>query len=56
LIADVIAKELNERDLNNMSGKQTRTFYVSHDSDFFNHTAQQFFPGDIKLQTYPLWD
>lgn len=56
LIADVIAKELNERDLNNKSGKQTRTFYVSHDSEFFNQTAQQFFPGDIKLQTYPLWD
>jgi len=56
LIADVIAKQLNERDLNNKSGKQTRTFYVSHDSEFFNQTAQQFFPGDIKLQTYPLWD
>jgi glutamate racemase len=56
LIANVIAKELDNQGLRNNSGHSSKTFYVSHDSEFFNHTAQKFFPGDIKLQTYPLWD
>lgn len=56
LIAQVISKELKARDLQNNNQNSSRTFYVSHDSDFFNHTAKQFFPGDIKLQTYPLWE
>ena len=56
LISSVIAEQLESRGLNNTSDKNNKTFYVSHDSEFFNHTAQQFFPGDIKLQTYPLWD
>lgn len=56
LIANEIAVQLEQRGLKNNTGKHSKTFYVSHDSEFFNHTAQQFFPGDIKLQTYPLWD
>lgn len=56
LIAKEVAKELEIRDLRNSGSQGNRTFYVSHDSDFFNHTAQQFFPGDLKLQTYPLWE
>lgn len=56
LIAQEVALQLEQRNLQNLSGKSTREFYVSHDSEFFNHTAQQFFPGEIKLQTYPLWD
>jgi glutamate racemase len=56
LISSEIARELKLRNLRNSNDKVSKTFYVSHDSDFFNQTAQQFFPGDIKLQTYPLWD
>ena len=56
LIADVIAKQLNELSLNNTNRNSNKTFYVSHDSEFFNNTAQKFFPGNIKLQTYPIWD
>lgn len=56
LISDVIAQELDAHNLRNQNNKPQMTFYVSHDSDFFTQTAQTFFPGDIKLQTYPLWD
>lgn len=56
LIAQVIAKQLDANNLRNHRIDPKHTFYVSHDSDFFNHTAQQFFPGEITLQTYPLWE
>lgn len=56
LISQVIAAQLDERDLRNPGKNNQLTFYVSHDSDFFNQTAQRFFPGNIKLQTYPLWE
>jgi glutamate racemase len=56
LIASVLQQELGVRNLSNNSVTPKMTFYVSHDSEFFNHTAQKFFPGDIKLETYPLWD
>jgi len=56
LIANVLEQELEVRNLRNKSITSKMTFYVSHDSEFFNHTAQQFFPGEIKLETYPLWD
>lgn len=56
LIADVIASQLDTHNLRNPSTNAQMTFYVSHDSDFFTQTAQQFFPGNIKLQTYHLWD
>lgn len=56
LIANLLGSELDKHNLRNQNLNPTMTFYVSHDSEFFNHTAQQFFPGDIKLQTYPLWD
>lgn len=56
LIAKMVAAQLEARNLKNTTSKPGKTFYVSHDSEFFNHTAKQFFPGDIKLQTYPLWE
>lgn len=56
LISQVINNLLTEHDLIKNSSSSKKTFYVSHDSEFFNHTAQQFFPGEIKLETYPLWD
>lgn len=56
LISAVIAEELTARDLHNTQANNSLTFYVSHDSEFFNQTAQRFFPGNIKLQTYPLWE
>lgn len=55
LIAHVLEKSLQEKQLQNLTKKPEMTFYVSHDSEFFNQTAQQFFPGNIKLETYPLW-
>lgn len=56
LISQVINNLLKEHDLIKNSSSSKKIFYVSHDSEFFNHTAQQFFPGEIKLETYPLWD
>jgi glutamate racemase len=56
LMAQVVEKELKNRDLLNIGNQGQCTFYVSHDSEFFNLTAKQLFPGDIKLQTYPLWE
>lgn len=56
LISDVIAQQLDIHNLRNTTDNPQMTFYVSHDSGFFNQTAQQFFPGDIKLETYPLWE
>lgn len=56
LISSEISKELNAHNLRNPGKNTSLTFYVSHDSDFFNQTAQKFFPGEIKLQTYPLWE
>lgn len=56
LIVNVLATGLQENNLLNNNSQPKMTFYVSHDSEFFKHTAQQFFPGDIKLETYPLWD
>jgi glutamate racemase len=56
LIAQEVAQELQTRNLLNTAKDPNCTFYVSHDSEFFNHTAKQFFPGEIKLQTYPLWE
>lgn len=56
LISAVIGAKLDDHNLRNHEQNAQLTFYVSHDSDFFNQTAQQFFPGNIKLQTYPLWE
>ncbi len=56
LIAGVINQELKNHNLHNTSKQPTLDFYVSHDSEFFNHTAQHFFPSNVKLQTYPLWE
>lgn len=56
LISAVIAQQLDERNLRNQNTNSQKTFYVSHDSEFFKQTAQRFFPGELNLQTYPLWD
>lgn len=56
LISNVITRKLDELNLRNNAANPELTFYVSHDSEFFNQTAQRFFPGNIKLQTFPLWD
>jgi len=42
--------------LNNTSSPVKRTFYVSDYTEFFAHTAKIFFPGDILLKPYPLWE
>lgn len=56
LISNVIDKQLEVHQLHNDQQNPKMTFYVSHDSEFFNQTAQQFFPGGVKLETFPLWD
>lgn len=56
LISSVISKQLDLYQLHNNQENPKMTFYVSHDSEFFHQTAQQFFPGGIKLETFPLWD
>lgn len=56
LISADIAQALDAHELRNPGNKPQMTFYVSHDSGFFSQTAQRFFPGEINLQTYPLWE
>ncbi len=56
IVANEVANHLTKDGLLNQHGNAKKTFYVSDDSEFFGHTAQQFFPGDFKLETYPLWD
>lgn len=56
IMANMVAEQLAKHNLLNANSNPKHTFYVSHDSEFFNHTATQFFPGDIQLQTYPLWE
>jgi glutamate racemase len=33
-----------------------KLFYISDYNDFFAATAKLFFPGEIKLEAYPLWE
>lgn len=58
--ASMLAKQVSNYLVNNdlLSDKISpeKRFYVSHDSDFFNSTAKQFFPGEIHLETFPIWD
>ncbi len=56
IMASMVAEQLTKHNLLNNNPNPSRTFYVSHDSEFFNHTAKQFFPGEIQLQTFPLWE
>ncbi len=56
LIANLISEQLTIKNLLNTSSNSTKHFYVTHDSEFFENTAKRFFPGDINLETYPLWD
>jgi glutamate racemase len=42
--------------LNHKQTASQRLFYVSDYTDFFAHTAKVFFPGEIALEPYPLWD
>lgn len=56
IIAEVVVEQLNKNNLLNTTDNPKKSFYVTHDSEFFNSTAKKFFPEDINLQTYPLWD
>lgn len=55
IIAKNVAEKLASKKLLNKTTTPKKEFYVTHDSDFFKHTAQHFFPGNINLQTYDLW-
>jgi glutamate racemase len=58
--SDMTAKILKEylalNKLLNLGARSKRTFYVSDYSEFFAKTAKVFFPGEIELETYPLWE
>lgn len=56
LMAQRVAVELAAKDLLNDAVQPRKMFYVSHDSSFFSATAKQFFPEEIHLQTYALWE
>lgn len=56
IVAQTVADQLRVQALLNTSLHSKQQFFVSSDSEFFSSTAKQFFPGEIKLQTYPLWD
>jgi glutamate racemase len=40
----------------NKNQPSKKVFYVSDYTDFFANTAKIFFPGDIQLEPYPLWE
>ncbi len=55
-VANLLAAELQDRDLlNNLNGPQ-QEFFVSADSSFFYELATKFFQANISLHTYPLWE
>ncbi len=57
MTARVLAEKLQLHNLVNPSTTPAkRIFYVSDYSEFFANTAKVFFPGEIELQPYPLWE
>jgi len=60
MTAKVLKEHLTDNNLlnpsNSMQQAVKKTFYVSEHSEFFANTAKLFFPGDIELKHYPLWD
>lgn len=56
MTAKILHEHLKLHKLSNPSNNPKKTFYVSDYSDFFANTAKIFFPGDIRLEAYPLWD
>jgi len=56
MTAKVLNDHLKLHKLSNPSTTSKKTFYVSDYSDFFANTAKIFFPGEIQLEAYPLWD
>lgn len=58
--SEITAQSLKEhlivKNLLNCYHATQRIFYVSDYSEFFAHTAKLFFPGNIELKPYPLWE
>lgn len=56
MTAKVLKAHLTAQKLLNPGNSSQKIFYVSDYSEFFSSTAKIFFPGDITLQPYPLWE
>lgn len=57
MTATVLKQYLTQHHLLNVDLTQNkRIFYVSDYNEFFENTAKVFFPGNIELQPYPLWE
>jgi glutamate racemase len=56
LTAALLKQQLSELQLLNAEQNPKRLFYVSDHSEFFNATANVFFPGGVHLTASNLWD
>lgn len=56
MTAIVLKELLTKQNLLNLTTSVNKTFYVSDYNEFFAETAKIFFPDDIKLEPYRLWD
>lgn len=56
MTAKVLKEYLASNKLFNLETSSKKLFYVSDYSEFFLNTAKIFFPEDITLQPYPLWE
>ncbi len=56
IVAAAVKKQLENNQLINMNGKQSKHFYVSDYTETFAANAALFFGQDITLEHYPLWD
>jgi glutamate racemase len=56
IVARAVKKKLEENQLINTGGGNSKHFYVSDYTDSFAAHAKTFFGEDIKLEHYPLWD
>lgn len=56
ITAQVLQNELHLHHLLNTQGPGNKQFYVSDYTEFFAHTTKIFFPGNIRLEPYPLWE
>ncbi len=56
ITANVLKEYLTLHGLLNVNGSAKKIFYLSDYSEFFAKTAKIFFPDDIELEPYPLWE
>ncbi len=56
MTAIALKEHLGLHNLLKLEAPSKKIFYVSDHNEFFTNTAKIFFPGDIQLEPYPLWE